>query len=146
MKKTLTIIESPYAPDPSNTIQSPQAQLQLHIRYARLAMIDSIRQNETPFASHLLYTQCLDDTDVFERNLGLLQAEQFYHYAERVVFYSDLGHSAGMKQGDAIALDLGIPVHNRRLFPHIPLEKKQQIYSEIYNKGLQLPKQWSSSI
>lgn len=150
MNKPLTIIETRYAPDAvpnPNSVQAHQGQIlqtQLHIIYARLAMADAIKRDEIPFASHLLYTQCLDDTDVFERNLGLVLAEQYYQFAHQVVLYSDLGQSAGMKQGRQIALEQGITIRNRRLFPHISLEKKQELYSEIHKKGLQLPKAWST--
>ena len=50
------IIESPYSPG------SPE-----NIEYARRCLFDSLLRGESPFASHLLYTQVLDDTDSKQR-------------------------------------------------------------------------------
>ena len=54
------ILESPYAGD-----------VEKNIEYARLCLKDSLLRGESPIASHLLYTQVLDDTKLDERNLGI---------------------------------------------------------------------------
>ena len=38
---------------------------------ARRAMLDCLKRGEAPFASHLLYTQALDDSDAAHRKLGI---------------------------------------------------------------------------
>jgi len=59
------VLESPYA---GNFIQR-----WLNRRYARRCMRDCLRRGESPFASHLLYTQpgVLRDTVALERRLGI---------------------------------------------------------------------------
>lgn len=53
-------LESPYAGDVARNRM-----------YARRAMLDCLRHGEAPFASHLLYTQVLDDTIPEDRELGM---------------------------------------------------------------------------
>jgi hypothetical protein len=81
------IIESPYKGD-----------IRLNKAYARLAMLDSIMRGEVPFASHLLYTQVLDDSDAAERALGIALGMEWWKVAQLVAFYIDLGMSEGMRQ------------------------------------------------
>lgn len=47
-----TILESPYSGDVDKNID-----------YAKKCLKDSLDRNECPFASHLLYTQVLNDKD-----------------------------------------------------------------------------------
>ena len=54
------ILESPYAGD-----------IQRNIKYARECLKDSIKRGEAPIASHLLYTQVLDDNIPEERQHGI---------------------------------------------------------------------------
>jgi hypothetical protein len=81
------IIESPYKGD-----------IETNETYARLAMCDSIMRGEAPFASHLLYTQVLDDNEPNERELGLNLGISWIKAADLVAFYVDLGMSPGMTQ------------------------------------------------
>ena len=85
--RPLVIVESPYKGD-----------LEGNIRYARLCVKDSIMRGESPFASHLLYTQdeILDDTIESERELGINAGLAWGSVADYVVFYVDLGMSEGM--------------------------------------------------
>lgn len=83
----LVIIESPYAGD-----------VEANVAYARAAMRDSILRGEHPIASHLLYTQpgILDDNDPAERQRGIDAGLAWRRVADRAVFYTDRGWSAGM--------------------------------------------------
>lgn len=51
-------------------IESPlKGDYERNTAYARLALRDSLKRGEIPFASHLLYPQTLDDTDEIRRIL-----------------------------------------------------------------------------
>jgi hypothetical protein len=54
-------------------IESPlSGDFEKNVKYAKLCMYDSlVNHNEAPFASHLLYTQCLDDEVAEQRKLGM---------------------------------------------------------------------------
>ena len=82
----LTIIESPY--------KAKGKKLQArNILYAQLAVLDSIGQGETPLASHLLYTQMLNDRKRAERNRGLKLSKDLIDEALYMAVYVDLGNS-----------------------------------------------------
>ena len=89
--RPLTIIESPFAGDSPVTISR-------HVRYARLAMADSISRGEAPFASHLLYTQdnILNDLIPEEREIGITCGYAWMSAADKVAIYTDFGHSPGI--------------------------------------------------
>lgn len=80
------VIESPYSGD-----------VERNVKYARRALLHSLQLGETPFASHLLYTQVLDDNIPEERERGLLCNLVWLKVAEKVVFYTDYGWSEGME-------------------------------------------------
>ena len=84
----IVVIESPYAGNVPNNIQ-----------YARKCLLDSLRRGEAPFASHLLYTQCLCDLNSVERELGILAGFQFRRVASLTAVYTDFGISHGMQLG-----------------------------------------------
>lgn len=83
---TRVIIESPHAGD-----------VERNTTYARRALADSLSRGEAPMASHLLYTQALDDNDPAERRQGIAAGFAWADVAERFVFYLDYGFSAGME-------------------------------------------------
>lgn len=82
------ILESPFAGD-----------VDLNILYARFAMKDCLSRGEAPYASHLLYTQVLNDTIAEERTIGIEAGLAWAALAQKVVVYRDLGISPGMKIG-----------------------------------------------
>lgn len=86
-RRPFVIVESPYAGD-----------VVRNLAYARAALADCIRRGETPFASHLLYTQhgVLDDNDHEQRKLGIEMGFEFWRMADAVIFYADYGWSRGM--------------------------------------------------
>lgn len=85
------VLETPYAGD-----------VEANVAFARACMADCLRRGEAPFASHLLYTQVLDDLKPEERKLGIdagfLWAEALGSFEYRVV-YVDRGISGGMEAG-----------------------------------------------
>jgi hypothetical protein len=92
LTRPIVVIESPFAGD-----------VWRNVNYARAAMRDCIRRGETPYASHLLYTQqgILDDEKPDQRALGIEMGFQFWNHAARVIFYTDLGWSRGMTAAKA---------------------------------------------
>ena len=88
----LVIIESPY-----------MGNVKSNVAYARKCMSDSLERGESPFASHLLYTQVLDDTKDIERQIGMSRAFNWYRHADLMAVYIDKGISNGMKKGIEIA-------------------------------------------
>ena len=89
------IIESPYA---ANTKEG----IDLNEAYAELAMHDClVNYNESPYASHLLYTRrfVLRDNISGDRKLGIEAGFYWRNVAEKSVFYIDLGMTPGMEQG-----------------------------------------------
>ena len=82
---TPVIIESPYA-----------GNVETNVAYARRCMVDCLKRGEAPFASHLLYTQVLDDTQPGQRELGVQAGLVWGFRATLTVVYIDLGVSSGM--------------------------------------------------
>lgn len=80
------IIESPYAGDIQNNLE-----------YAKEAAMDCLNRKESPFASHLFYTQFLDDKNPRERRLGINAGYAWWKHADLIVFYTDHGWSPGMR-------------------------------------------------
>jgi len=98
------IIESPYAGDiPKN------------LAYARECLKDSLNRCEAPIASHLLYTQVLDDSTPAERARGMEAGFEWGRHAQLVAVYTDYGISKGMQEGILRATDNGTPIVYRTL-------------------------------
>lgn len=98
------VIESPYA-----------GAIADNLKYARKALLDSLKRGEAPFASHLLYTQVLQDMIPKEREAGIAANLSMIETIGRVVVYEDLGISPGMAEAIALAVLRGFPVEHRRL-------------------------------
>lgn len=99
------ILESPYG----------GADLGANVKYARRCLLDSLQRGEAPIASHLLYTQVLDDNNPVERQWGIEAGLTWRYVAEACVVYTDRGTSKGMEYGIAAAKQVGIPVEYRSL-------------------------------
>ena len=110
------IIESPYAAANGHTVAE-------HEEYARRCMADSLARGEAPLASHMLYTQpgIFDDADPAERIRGMEAGYEWTRMAELVAVYGDFGISRGMKEGEARALAMGIPVVRRNVYSPVRL-------------------------
>ncbi len=98
------IIESPFAGD-----------VQVNVAYAQAALRDSLFRGEAPIASHLLYTQVLDDLSPEQRRVGVDAGLAWMNAAFAVVLYTDLGISPGMKASAEFADSLGVPVISRSI-------------------------------
>lgn len=88
----LVILESPFAGD-----------VEANTAYARACVRDCLEQDESPIASHLLFTQpgILLDGIPGERARGIAAGLEWYKVASAAVFYLDRGMSIGM----ALALE-----------------------------------------
>ena len=84
----LVIIESPYAGD----IAANRA-------YAVACVRDCLTRGEAPFASHLLYTEALDDAQPDQRAHGIAAGFAWRASAAATVVYTDRGISGGMRLG-----------------------------------------------
>lgn len=91
-----------------------------NIRYARLAMHDClVNYGEAPYASHLLYPQCLDDRVQVERDIGMQAGFAVTQLFTHRIFYQDLGTSTGMKYGLEAALKHKQTIIKRYLPEHL---------------------------
>lgn len=108
VKFKLVSIESPYA-------GKTEEEIKRNIRYARICMLDCLKRGEAPIASHLLYTQVLDDNIPEERSLGIEAGFTWNKHAEATVVYTDLGIGKGMKEGIERAKKEGRSVEYRTL-------------------------------
>ena len=104
MTRPLVLVESPFAGDRER-----------NIRYLKAAMFDCIERGEAPFASHLLYTQFLDDDVPEERAAGIESGLAWGKHAYQTVVYYDLGISGGMEIGIERAESEGRTVEHRSL-------------------------------
>jgi hypothetical protein len=85
------VVESPYA-----------GNIKLNEIYGEFAIHDClVNYNETPYASHLLYTRknVLRDHIPEDRKLGIEAGFYWREVAEQTNFYIDLGMTPGMVQG-----------------------------------------------
>ena len=104
MKFKRVIIESPYKGD-----------IERNTHYARLCLQHSLDMGEAPIASHLLYTQILDEDVQHERMLGINAGLAWKEVAEAQVFYIDYGMSEGMKYALKYATENKIPIVYRKI-------------------------------
>ena len=111
----LVIIESPLA-----------GNFERNIQYAKLCMLDCLQKGEAPFASHLLYTQCLNDENAEDRALGIAAGFEWAISARKRVFYLDFGVSDGMQKAKEEAKKLNQEIEERKL-PNELIDKMNQI-------------------
>lgn len=90
MKRPIVIIESPY----SNGAQ--ESNVEGAVEYAKDACLHSIHAGEAPLASHLLYTQFLNDNCAVARGIGIDCGLAYADLARTIAFYIDQGISRGM--------------------------------------------------
>lgn len=102
----LVILESPYAGDVAH-----------NVAYGQACMRDCLMRGEAPFASHLLYTQpgVLNDNNLPERAIGMTAGFSWGMKADKTVVYTDLGISAGMRDGIHAAEIAGRMIEMRTL-------------------------------
>lgn len=100
----LVVIESPY-----------KGNNEANKKYARLALLDSLERGESPFASHLLYTQVLNDSIPKERKKGINAGLAIYDKADLCAVYTDNGFSSGMIDGIKQAEKKGVRIELRSI-------------------------------
>lgn len=101
------IVESPYAGD-----------IAMNEMYCEFCLHDClVNYNESPFASHLLYTRdnVLRDHIPEERELGIKAGFYWREVAEKTVFYTDFGMTTGMVLGIKDCEKKGKPYEVRTL-------------------------------
>lgn len=98
------LVESPFSGDRKRNLD-----------YMRRCMLDCFSRGEAPFASHLAYTQMLDDDNPAHRALGIDAGLLWGELADQTVVYTDLGISGGMQLGIDRAEKIGRPVFYRTL-------------------------------
>lgn len=99
---TQVYLESPYAGD-----------IERNVKYAHRCMLDCISRGESPYASHLLLTQVLDDSIPAERALGIECGNAMRDGCQTTVAYLDYGVSRGMAYGIEDSVHKGISVEKR---------------------------------
>lgn len=104
MKLNKVVIESPYA-----------GNIDRNTRYLKLCMLDCLRKWEAPYASHLIYTQILDDSIPEERELWMKAGFVWWDCADKTVVYTDLWISNGMKEWIKRSNEALRPVEYRKL-------------------------------
>ena len=109
------IIESPYSGN--------WWQRHLNRRFAKRCLLDSLKRGEAPLASHLLYTQVLNDSLDEQRRMGMSAGWSWTIVADACVVYVDRGISLGMAVGIRRAEFSDVPVEYRALSPAHQLDK-----------------------
>ncbi|AXQ65198.1 glycosylase [Gordonia phage Schmidt] len=103
-ERRLVVVESPFAGDQTRNVE-----------YAQDAMRDSLARGEAPLASHLLYTQVLDDREPEQRRQGIAAGLAWNKHADLIAVYTDRGITQGMQDGIVFASLHGVPVEYRSL-------------------------------
>jgi len=106
------IVESPFK-------GKTPAEQRRNIRYARALAHDClVNHHESPFLSHLLYTQpgILDDAIPEERQLGIDAGLVWGRVAEASIIGIDFGISGGMIYGIKNAIRVGRHLEYRKLY------------------------------
>ena len=103
------VIESPYRGHGAREVEA-------NVDYARECLLDSLKREEAPIASHLLYPQVLDDDSPVGRRMGMDAGWAWIEAAELLVVYTDRGISQGMKGAIGKAEKRGVEVEYRQLY------------------------------
>ncbi len=107
-KMRRVVVESPFKGD-----------LERNKRYLESCLRDCVlNRGESPYASHKMLTDCLDDDKPEERQLGIEAGFAWKQDAELTAFYVDLGWSDGMKLARDYCREAGHRYHVRELPPH----------------------------
>lgn len=122
------IIESPYA-------GKTEEEIMINEIYGEFCMRDCLtRHDETPYASHLLYTRkhVLRDHIKEERKLGIQAGFFWRDVAEQTNFYIDLGMTPGMNQGIDDCEAKGKPYKVR----HLPADLWEEFQEACESVGI----------
>lgn len=102
MKRVM--IESPYA-----------GKTDENILYLVLCISDSLEKGESPFASHYIYPNFLEDDIPEERRKGIAAGYAWGKTADLIAVYIDLGISDGMQKAIDFYTFIGVPIEYRSL-------------------------------
>ncbi|RCW50423.1 hypothetical protein [Halanaerobium sp. ST460_2HS_T2] len=94
-----------------------------NIRYAKLALLDSLLRGEAPFARHLLYTQVLDYNIPKEREVGIEAGISWYQKADLCAVYTDNGFSSDMREGIQRAKENDVEIELRSIDDKLDFNK-----------------------
>jgi hypothetical protein len=92
--------------------------VEANLHYGWLAVLDSLKRGEAPWASHLFYTVVMNDTDPAQRALGFEAEWAWLQAADLIAIYTDRGISPGMiKTINAVSVDptVNIPIEMRSI-------------------------------
>ena len=98
----LVILESPFAGGADWALE-----------YLRRAIRDCLERGESPYASHRMLTDALDDSKLDQRELGIRSGLEWHRRADYSVVYADYDLSSGMKRGIGHAQLVGLSIHHR---------------------------------
>ncbi len=102
----LVYICSPYRAGPNRTVEQ-------NVLLAKRLCKAALNAGFAPFASHLLYTQFLDDKNESDRKNGIAAALRFVEVCDQIWVFDYLGISDGMRAEIDRATELGMPVFFR---------------------------------
>ena len=118
------------------TIESPYAGgVEANVAYAKRCVCDCLRRGESPYASHLFFTQpgLLDDLKPEERRLGIEAGLAWQRSSDVVAVYVDRGISEGMRQGIAAAAERGAHIEVRALDGPVTKDQLIEVWSEVWS-------------
>lgn len=116
----LVILETPYA-----------GNVNANVAYARRCLKDCADRGESAQASHLLFTQVLNDKHPGERALGIALGLAWRRVADYSVFYTDRGWSRGMLDALLSAVDESRHVKLRALDGPVQYPAKSDLPAEV---------------
>jgi hypothetical protein len=113
----IVCIESPFKPSDADVAQyagrySRAELLRQNLVYARMLVLNSLLQGETPVASHLLYTQVRSEKPEL-REAGIKAGIELHKRADLVALGVDLGVSSGMRLASDHAALIGVSLTRR---------------------------------
>lgn len=124
----LVILESPFK-------GANEQEFERNVLYAQFCVLDSLQKGEAPYASHLLYTQVLNEHDPAQRTFGIDAGLEFGTVCSKSVVYTDLGISSGMQKGIDHAIRHGRDVQMRTLPPELKAAFEERLRTHAHEKG-----------
>lgn len=124
----LVILESPFK-------GANEKEFERNVLYAQFCVLDSLQKGEAPYASHLLYTQVLNEHDPAQRTFGIDAGLEFGKVCSKSVVYTDFGISSGMQKGIDHALRHGREVQMRTLPPELKAAFEARMSTHAQEQG-----------
>lgn len=117
-RRKVVLVESPY-------FNADIRIMKENIEYARKCLVDCLNRYESPIATHLLYTQFLDDRNQEQRDNGIDAGLEIGLVCDKTVVYLDRGISSGMAKGIEHA------IRNNRIVEYRYLDRRIEIKNNI---------------